>query len=439
MGEYFKNVSKIQYEGEASTNPFAFKYYNPDEVIDGKTMKEHLKFTLSYWHTLCGTGSDPFGAGTVERPWLTIQDPIEFAKAKMDACFEIMEKLDIDFFAFHDRDIAPEGKTLEETNAILDEIVAYCDKLMKETGKKLLWGTANMFSHPRFMHGASTTCEADVFAFAAAQVKKAMEVTKLLGGENYVFWGGREGYETLLNTNMQLEEENFARFLKMAVDYKKSIGFTGELLIEPKPKEPTKHQYDTDSATVLGFLRKYGLENEFKLNIEANHATLAGHTFEHDIHVARINNALGSIDANMGDPNLGWDTDQFPTNIYDTTLVMYEVIKNGGLGKGGLNFDAKPRRASFEPEDIFLSYIAGMDTFAKGFKVALKLVEDGVLEKFKEDRYASFNEGIGKDIVEGKVDFAALEKYALEHDQIKVKSGRQEMLESIVNQYIFSK
>ncbi|MDF2878761.1 MAG: xylose isomerase [Clostridia bacterium] len=439
MGEYFKNVSKIQYEGEASTNPFAFKYYNPDEVINGKTMREHLKFTLSYWHTLCGTGSDPFGAGTVERPWLTIQDPIEFAKAKMDACFEIMEKLDIDFFAFHDRDIAPEGKTLEETNAILDEIVAYCDKLMKETGKKLLWGTANMFSHPRFMHGASTTCEADVFAFAAAQVKKAMEVTKLLGGENYVFWGGREGYETLLNTNMQLEEENFARFLKMAVDYKKSIGFTGELLIEPKPKEPTKHQYDTDSATVLGFLRKYGLENEFKLNIEANHATLAGHTFEHDIHVARINNALGSIDANMGDPNLGWDTDQFPTNIYDTTLVMYEVIKNGGLGKGGLNFDAKPRRASFEPEDIFLSYIAGMDTFAKGFKVALKLVEDGALEKFKEDRYASFNEGIGKDIVEGKVDFVALEKYALQHDQIKVKSGRQEMLESIVNQYIFSK
>ena len=277
------------------------------------------------------------------------------------------------------------------------------------------------------------------FAYAAAQVKKAMDVTKRLGGENYVFWGGREGYETLLNTDMKLEEENFARFLKMAVDYKKKIGFTGELLIEPKPKEPTKHQYDTDAATVLGFLRKYGLEKEFKLNIEANHATLAGHTFQHEIHLARINDALGSIDANIGDPNLGWDTDQFPTNIYDTTLVMYEVIKNGGLHKGGLNFDAKPRRASFEPEDIFLSYIAGMDTFAKGFKVALKLIEDGVLEKFLDERYSSFKEGIGKEIVSGNVDFEALEKYALENDQVKVKSGRQEMLESILNQYIFSK
>lgn len=439
MKQYFENISKIKYEGPLSPNPFAFKYYNPDEVINGKTMKEHLKFTLSYWHTLCGTGGDPFGDGTMQRPWDDITDPVELAKARVDACFELMEKLDIEYFAFHDRDIAPEGKTLAETNAMLDEIVDYCEKRMKETGKKLLWGTACMFKHPRFMHGAATTCEADVFAYAAAQVKKAMEVTKRLGGENYVFWGGREGYETLLNTDMKLEEENFARFLKMAVDYKKKIGFTGELLIEPKPKEPTKHQYDTDAATVLGFLRKYGLENEFKLNIEANHATLAGHTFEHEIHLARINNALGSIDANIGDPNLGWDTDQFPTNIYDTTLVMYEVIKNGGLHKGGLNFDAKPRRASFEGEDIFLSYIAGMDTFAKGFKVALKLIEDGVLEKFKEDRYSSFREGIGKEIVSGNVDFEALEKYALENDQIKVKSGRQEMLESILNQYIFSK
>ncbi len=439
MKQYFENISKINYEGPQSTNPFSFKYYNPDEVINGKTMKEHLKFTLSYWHTLCGTGGDPFGDGTMERPWADITDPIELAKAKVDACFEIMEKLNIDYFAFHDRDISPEGKTLAETNAMLDEVIDYCEKRMKETGKKLLWGTACMFKHPRFMHGAATTCEADVFAFAAAQVKKAMEVTKKLGGENYVFWGGREGYETLLNTDMKLEEENFARFLKMAVDYKKKIGFTGELLIEPKPKEPTKHQYDTDSATVLGFLRKYGLEKEFKLNIEANHATLAGHTFEHEIHLARVNGALGSIDANIGDPNLGWDTDQFPTNIYDTTLVMYEVIKNGGLHKGGLNFDAKPRRASFEAEDIFLSYIAGMDTFAKGFKVALKLVEDGVLEKFKDERYSSFSEGIGKEIISGNVGFESLEKYALEHDQIKVKSGRQEMLESILNQYILSK
>ncbi|NLJ88276.1 MAG: xylose isomerase [Epulopiscium sp.] len=439
MKQYFENISKINYEGPLSTNPFSFKYYNPDEVINGKTMKEHLRFTLSYWHTLCGTGGDPFGDATMQRAWSDITDPIELAKAKVDACFEIMEKLNIDYFAFHDRDISPEGKTLAETNAMLDEVVDYIEKRMQETGKKLLWGTACLFKHPRFMHGAATSCEADVFAYAAAQVKKAMDVTKRLGGENYVFWGGREGYETLLNTDMKLEEENFARFLKMAVDYKKKIGFTGELLIEPKPKEPTKHQYDTDAATVLGFLRKYGLEKEFKLNIEANHATLAGHTFQHEIHLARINDALGSIDANIGDPNLGWDTDQFPTNIYDTTLVMYEVIKNGGLHKGGLNFDAKPRRASFEPEDIFLSYIAGMDTFAKGFKVALKLIEDGVLEKFLDERYSSFKEGIGKEIVSGNVDFEALEKYALENDQVKVKSGRQEMLESILNQYIFSK
>lgn len=436
MKEYFGNVKQIQYEGPKSTNPFAFKYYNPDEVVAGKPMREHLKFALSYWHTLTAGGTDPFGGPTMDRPWDNITNPMELAKARMDACFELMTKLQIDYFAFHDRDIAPEGATLKETNENLDQIVDYCEDLMKQTGKKLLWGTANMFGNKRFVHGASTTCNADVYAYAGAQVKKALEVTHRLHGDNYVFWGGREGYETLLNTNMELEEKNFANFLKMAVAYKKEIGFTGEFLIEPKPKEPTKHQYDSDAATVLAFLRKYGLENEFKLNIEANHATLAGHTFEHEIHVSRINKVLGSIDANMGDSNLGWDTDQFPTNINDATLVMYEVIKNGGLGKGGLNFDSKVRRASFEPEDIFLAYIVGMDTFAKGFKTALKLIEDGVLEDFKAKRYASFDSGIGKKIVEGETSFAELEAYALGHDEIKNVSGRQEMLEGIVNQYI---
>ncbi|MGL4737569.1 MAG: xylose isomerase [Cellulosilyticaceae bacterium] len=437
MNEHFPNIQQVNYEGPKSKNPFAFKYYNPDEVINGKTMREHLKFTVSYWHTLTGNGQDPFGGETMERPWDHIADPIELAKARMEACFEFMNKLQIDYFAFHDRDIAPEGNDLHETNAILDEIVAYCKDLMAASNKKLLWGTANCFNHKRFVHGAATTCNADVYAYAGAQVKKAMEVTQTLGGENYVFWGGREGYETLLNTNMALEEQNFANFLKAAVNYKKKIGFEGELLIEPKPKEPTKHQFDSDAATVLGFLRKYDLENEFKLNIEANHATLAGHTFQHEIHVSRINNALGSIDANIGDPNLGWDTDQFPTNIYDTTLVMYEVIKNGGLHKGGLNFDAKVRRASFDVDDLFLSYIVGMDTFARGFKVALKLMEDGVLEDFVANRYASFETGIGKQIAAGDVDLETLEAYALQNPTIKNQSGRQEMLEGILNQYIF--
>lgn len=437
MKEYFPNIKQVTYEGPKSKNPFAFKYYNPDEVVNGKPMREHMRFALTYWHTLVGDGSDPFGAPAMERPWDAITEPIELAKARVEACFEMMEKLNIDYFAFHDRDIAPEGKDLRETNAILDEIVSYCQELMSQTGKKLLWGTTNAFNNKRFVHGAATSCNADVYAYAGAQVKKAMEITKKLGGENYVFWGGREGYETLLNTNMELEERNFANFLKAAVAYKKEIGFEGELLIEPKPKEPTKHQYDSDAATVLGFLRKYNLEKDFKLNIEANHATLAGHTFEHEIHVSRINNALGSIDANIGDSNLGWDTDQFPTNIYDTTLVMYEVIKNGGLHKGGLNFDAKVRRASFEADDLFLAYIVGMDTFARGFKVALKLLEDGVFEDFKLERYASYNEGIGKKIVEGNVTLAELEAYALEHSHITNKSGRQEMLEGILNQYIF--
>lgn len=433
--EYF-NFKKINYEGENSTNPLAFKHYNENEIVLGKSMKEHLRFAMSWWHTLCAEGADQFGVGTADRPW-NKGDIINAAKAKVDAGFEFMSKLSIPYFCFHDRDIIAEGKSLAETNELLDIISDYILKKMQETGIKCLWGTANCFNHKRYVHGAGTSCNADVFAYAAAQIKKAIEITKKLGGENYVFWGGREGYETLLNTNTELELDNFAYLLKLAVDYAKKIGFTGQFLIEPKPKEPTKHQYDFDTQTVLSFLRKYNLDTYFKMNIEANHATLAGHTFQHELNLARINNVLGSIDANQGDMLLGWDTDQFPTNIYDATLAMYEVIKNGGLHKGGLNFDSKVRRGSFEEEDLAIAYIAGMDTFAKGLKVAAKLYEDKALELFVEKRYSSYNSGIGLEIKNQNVDFEALEKYALAHDQIKNESGKQELLETILNQYIY--
>jgi xylose isomerase len=361
---------------------------------------------------------------------------MDLAIAKVDAHFEFCEKLGVPFFCFHDRDIAPEGRTLSETNKRLDKVVAKIKERMKDSDVKLLWGTTNAFGHPRFVHGAATSCQADVFAYAASQVKKAMEITLELNGQNYVFWGGREGYETLLNTDMKLELENFARFLSMAASYAKEIGFTGQLLIEPKPKEPTKHQYDFDSATVISFLKSYGLEKDYKLNIEANHATLAGHTFQHDLRVARINNALGSIDANQGDYLLGWDTDQFPTNIYETTLAMYEVIMAGGLTTGGLNFDAKVRRASFEVDDLFYGHISGMDAFARGFKVAYNLIKDGVLENFIQKRYESYTSGIGLDIVSGKVGFKELEAYTLENGEPKLYSGRQELLESLLNKYL---
>ncbi|WP_284036575.1 xylose isomerase [Neobacillus sp. 114] len=433
----FKDIPKITYEGEGSTNPLSFKYYNAEEMIGGKPMKDHLRFAMSYWHTFTFKGMDPFGLPTMEREWDSLGDPMTIAKRRVVAAFEFMQKLGIEYFCFHDVDIAPDGETLEETERNLYEIVNLIEEKMKETGIKLLWGTTNAFSHQRFMHGAATSCHANVFARAAAQVKIAMDITKRLGGENYVLWGGREGYETLLNTDTKLELDNFARFLKMVVDYKYEIGFTGQLLIEPKPKEPTKHQYDFDTATVLGFLRHYGLEKEFKLNIEANHATLAGHTFQHELNMARIHNALGSIDANQGDLLLGWDTDQFPTNIYDATMAMYEVLKQGGIAPGGLNFDAKVRRASFEPEDLFFAYIAGMDTFAKGLRVAHKLLEDRVLEDVIEKRYESYTSGIGQEIIDGKVGLSDLYQYALEHGDSKLSSGRQEMLESIVNSYIF--
>ncbi len=436
MSEFFKEVSKVQYEGAKSDNPLAFKYYNPDEVVGNKTMKEHLRFAVAYWHTFQGTGGDPFGVGTAQRPWDNVKDPMELAKLKVEANFEFCEKLGVPFFCFHDRDIAPEADNLKETNKRLDEIVAAIKDRMKNSSVKLLWGTTNAFGNPRFMHGASTSPNADVFAFAAAQVKKAMEVTMELGGQNYVFWGGREGYETLLNTDMKLELDNMGRFLKMAVDYKKEIGFDGQLLIEPKPKEPTKHQYDFDAATVLNFLRTYGLEKDFKMNIEANHATLAAHTFQHELRVSAINGVLGSIDANQGDLLLGWDTDQFPTNIYDTTLAMYELLKSGGFTKGGLNFDSKVRRGSFEPIDLFYAHIAGMDAFARGLQVAYKMIQDAKFEKFVDERYQSFKTGIGSDIVAGKVGFKELEKYALENNSLKNTSGRQEVLEAMLNKYI---
>ena len=439
MSEFFSSIPKIPYEGKLSTNPLAFKYYNPDEVIDGKPMREHLKFALSWWHTMGGDGTDMFGVGTADKSWGET-DPEARAKAKVDAAFEIMEKLSIDYYCFHDRDLSPEYANLAESNEKLDAVVDYLEKKQKETGKKLLWGTAKCFDHPRYMHGAGTSPSADVFAYAAAQIKKAIDATVKLGGTGYVFWGGREGYETLLNTDMGLELDNMARLMHMAVDYGRSIGFTGDFYIEPKPKEPTKHQYDFDTATVLGFLRKYGLDKDFKMNIEANHATLAQHTFQHELNVARTNGFFGSIDANQGDLLLGWDTDQFPTNVYDTTLCMLEVIKAGGFTNGGLNFDAKARRGSFTPEDIFLSYIAGMDAFALGFLAARKLVEDGRLDKFVEDRYASWKTGIGADIIAGKADLRSLSEYALAKGEVmdSLTSGRQEMLESIVNNVLFS-
>lgn len=437
MKEYFK-IGKINYEGPKSTNPLAFKYYNKDEVVLGKKMSEHLKFAMSWWHTLCAKGSDQFGGDTMARSWQD-NDPMKEAYNKVDAGFEFMQKLGIEYFCFHDRDMAPELETLEASNKALDEVSDYVLKKMNETGIKCLWGTANCFNNKRYLGGAATSPEADVFCHAAAQIKKAMDVTKKLGGTNYVFWGGREGYDTLLNTNTELELQNYATMLTLARDYKNKIGLDAQLLIEPKPKEPTKHQYDFDVQTVLSFLRKNNLENDFKMNIEANHATLAIHTFNHELNIARIEGVLGSIDANQGDMLLGWDTDQFPTNIYDATLAMYEVLKNGGLGKGGLNFDAKVRRQSYDDEDLFISYIAGMDTFAKGLKVAAALLEDKALDNFIEERYSSYSTGIGAKILAKDVTLEDCTQYALNNKNEKIApSGRQEMLEIILNQYIFN-
>jgi len=434
---YFDTVEKIKFEGKESTNPLAFKFYDPDEVIGGKTMKEWLRFSVAYWHTFMMDGSDPFGARTMDRPFNRLSDRLDAAKARADAAFEFFEKLGVPFFAFHDVDIAPEGETLRESHKNIDSIVAILKDKMKTSDIKLLWNTANMFTHPRFMHGAATSSNADVYAYSAAKVKKGLEVAKELGAENYVFWGGREGYESLLNTNMELELDNLARFYRMAIDYAKEIGYEGQLLLEPKPKEPTKHQYDYDTATAYAFIQKYGLQDHFKINIEANHATLAGHSFEHELHYARINGILGSVDANQGDYLLGWDTDEFPTDLHMTTLAMVEVIKNGGLGKGGLNFDAKVRRTSFEPIDLFYAHIVGMDNFALGLKTAHRLIEDKVFDKFIEERYGSFTKGIGLDIINGNTDFHKLEQHALTV-QINNKSSHHELIRGLLNQYILT-
>ncbi len=433
----FANIPTIPYEGPKSQNPLAFRYYDADRVVAGKPMREHLKFAMSYWHTLTADGTDMFGVGTQDKLFGGT-DPMEIAKLRVEAGFELMQKLGVEYFCFHDRDIAPEGESLAEFQANLAVIVDLIEQKMHETGIKCLWGTANCFSRPRYMHGAGTSPNVDSFAFAAAQIKKAMDITHRLGGTGYVFWGGREGYETLLNTDMKLEQDNLARLLTMAADYADKIGYQGDLYIEPKPKEPTKHQYDFDAATVIGFLRAYNLDKRFKLNIEANHATLAGHTFQHELCVARINGLFGSIDANQGDMLLGWDTDQFPTNVYDAALCMLEVLRAGGFTNGGLNFDAKVRRGSFKPEDWFESYIAGMDTFALGLLIADRIIEDGRIDAFVADRYASWTTGIGKDVIDGKMTLESLSDYALAMGEVTTtQSGGQERLEAILNQIMF--
>jgi len=436
MTQYF-DVPKIKYEGPKSKNPLAFRHYNPDEVIEGKTMKEHLRFAVAWWHTFCGTGSDPFGPGCAVRPWDDGSNSLEMALKKVDVAFEFMEKLGVPFYCFHDRDVSPEGKDLRETNKNLDAVVAKLKDAQARTGIKLLWGTANLFSNKRFVHGASTSCNADVFAYAAAQVKKAMEVTKELGGVNYVFWGGREGYMSLLNTQLRRELDNLGRFLSMAVDYRNKIGLDAQFLIEPKPKEPTTHQYDSDCAACMAFLKTYGLEKEFKFNIETNHATLAGHSMGHELAYASSYGMLGSVDANRGDELLGWDTDQFPTNIYTTAQVMLAILNQGGLGRGGLNFDAKVRRDSFEPIDLFYAHIGAMDAFAHGLKIAAEVRKDGVLKEMTDTRYASWESGIGLQISEGAATFETLEKYMLEKGEVTPNvSGRQELFEAVMNRYI---
>lgn len=433
----FPNISKIAFEGPQSRNPLAFKHYNAGEVVEGKTMNEQLRFSVTYWHTFRGQLADMFGVGTAIRPWEDGSNSVGMAQKRARVAFEFMEKLGVPFYAFHDRDVAPEGSTLRQTNKNLDAVVKVLKDEQKRTGIKLLWGTACLFAHPRYVHGAATSCNADAFAFAAAQVKKAMEVTHELGGAGYVFWGGREGYTSLLNTDMEREMDHLARFLHMAVDYKKKIGFKGQFYIEPKPKEPTKHQYDSDAAACLNFLREYDLLEHFKLNIETNHATLAGHTMQHELEVAAAAGALGSIDANMGDVLLGWDTDQFPTDIYLTSQCMLTILKMGGFTTGGTNFDAKVRRESFEPIDLFYAHIAGMDAFARGLKIAAAIRKDGRLAQFVKERYSSWDSGIGAKIEAGKTNFEKLEQYMLEKGEITPNtSGRQEYLENLINEFV---
>lgn len=437
MKAAFPDIKKIAYEGPQSKNPLAFKHYNPQEVVEGKTMKDHFRFSAAYWHCFRNAGGDQFGQPTRLMPWDDGTDSVQNAQNRVRVAFEFFEKLGLEFYCFHDRDVAPEGNTLAQSHKNLDEVVRVLKEEQQRTGIKQLWGTACLFAHPRYMHGAATSCNADAFAYAAAQVAKAIEVTKELGGAGYTFWGGREGYKSLLNTDMGREMDHLAKFLHMAVDYKKKIGFAGQFYIEPKPKEPTKHQYDSDVAACFAFLQKYGLVDHLKMNIEANHATLAGHSFHHELEFALANGIFGSVDANRGDLMLGWDTDQFPTDIYDTTYAMLTILKAGGFTTGGLNFDAHVARESFEPVDLFHAHIGGMDAFARGLKIAAAIRKDGVMAKFVKERYASWNSGIGADIEKGKVGFAELSKYMLEKGEVSPNaSGRVEMLENILNEYI---
>lgn len=434
--KYFKNVNKIGYEGPESDNPLAFKYYDENKQIGGKALKDHLRFAAAYWHSFCNTGGDPFGPGTKTFPWDSKADAVERAKDKMDAAFEFISKLGIPYYCFHDVDLVDEGASVSEYESRLRAIVDYAKEKQQETGIKLLWGTANVFSNPRYMNGAATNPDFSAVAYAGAQIKNAIDATIELGGENYVFWGGREGYMSLLNTDMKRETDHMGRFLNMARDYARKQGFKGIFLIEPKPCEPTKHQYDYDSATVIGFLRHHGLDKDFQLNIEVNHATLAGHTFEHELQVAADAGMLGSIDANRGDYQNGWDTDQFPTNLNELTEAALVILEAGGFKTGGVNFDAKTRRNSTDLEDLFHAHIGGMDSFARAFITADKILSASPLRKMKQERYASFDGGKGKAFEEGQLSLEDLHAYAAEEGEPAQTSGRQELYENIINQYI---
>ncbi|KAA1245406.1 xylose isomerase [Aquimarina sp. RZ0] len=434
--EYFKNISKIKFEGKDSDNPLAFKYYNPDQVVVGKTMREHFKFAVAYWHTFCGTGADPFGPGTVNFIWDQSKDAIEAAKQKADAAFEFISKMGFDYYCFHDYDLVREGATFIESEKRLSTIVEYLKEKQSETGIKLLWGTSNCFSNPRYMNGAATNPEFNVLARAGGQVKLALDATIALQGENYVFWGGREGYMSLLNTNMKREQEHLAMFLTKAKEYARSQGFKGTFFIEPKPMEPTKHQYDFDTATSIAFLKQYGLDKDFKINIEVNHATLAQHTFQHELQVAVDANMLGSIDANRGDYQNGWDTDQFPNNVYEVAEAMLVFLEGGGLQGGGVNFDAKVRRNSTDIEDVFYAHIGGADVFARALLVAEKVLTSSPYKNLREKRYSSFDAGNGKSFEEGALDLTQLYELAKENGELPLVSGKQELFENIINQYL---
>ncbi|TYT25417.1 xylose isomerase [Luteimonas viscosa] len=432
--EYFPGIGTIPYEGPASDNPLAFKVYDAGRKVGGKTMREHLRFAVCYWHTFCNAGADPFGPGTRRFPW-DGGDALAAAEAKADAAFEFFTKLDVPYYCFHDVDLSPDAEDIGQYQKNLKHMVALAKERQQATGVKLLWGTANLFSHPRYMNGASTNPDFNVVARAAVQVKAVLDAVVELGGEHYVFWGGREGYASLHNTDMKRELAHFARFLTASRDYARSIGFQGKFFIEPKPMEPMKHQYDFDSATVAGFLREHGLDKDFMLNIEANHATLSGHTFEHDLQVAADHGLLGSIDANRGNAQNGWDTDQFPTDLYDTVGAMMVVLRQGGL-VGGLNFDAKPRRESTDMEDLFLAHIGGMDAFARGLEVAHALLEDSPWEQWRKQRYASFDAGDGKSFADGKLGLAELAALAAKNGEPQQASGKQERYENLLNQYL---